>query len=326
MHAKDIERVVVAERVLHFRNEEQTNRRDDEAERQRADRAGETRRRSHRDEARDRAGDEAKQRRLALHRPFHQQPGQRGAGRGHHRVDEGQRRRAVGFQIRAGVEAKPANPQQRGADHRHGERMRRKRFLAIADALADDQRANETGDAGVDMHHRAAGEVQRADALHPGREAAGDPAHGTRRRVDLVLRQFLGFVRRRRREFRRRVDDHIRIGDGPDPMRDREVDQRHPCRDEHEHRRELHALGEGADDQGRRDHREGHLEHEISEFRNDMAGREGRRVDVRSDAPQEGLSEAANERLERSAVAKRQRIAVQRPEHADQRHDGEDLR
>jgi hypothetical protein len=38
-------------------------------------------------------------------------------------------RRAVGFEVRAGVEAEPADPEQRGADHRHGQRMRRHQSL-----------------------------------------------------------------------------------------------------------------------------------------------------------------------------------------------------
>ncbi len=176
-----------------------------------------------RDEARDRAGDEAKQRRLALHRPFHQQPGQRGAGGGHHRVDEGQRRRAVGFQIRAGVEAEPANPQQRGADHRHGERVRRKRFLAIADALADHQRADETGDAGVDMHHRAAGEVERASS-------AGEPADGTRRPRRSCPAPASWPPRRSRPPARCAACDVIGAATIPDPMGDREIDHGHPGR------------------------------------------------------------------------------------------------
>ena len=41
------------------------------------------------------------------------------------------------------------------------------RLLAVADALADDQRADEAGDAGVDVHDRAAGEVERAGAGEP---------------------------------------------------------------------------------------------------------------------------------------------------------------
>ena len=55
------------------------------------------------------------------------------------------------------------------------------------------------------------------------------------------------------------------------------------------HGGEFDAVGEGADDQGRGDHREGHLEHEVNEFRNHDAVGEGcrgpeRRADVRTRA------------------------------------------
>ena len=91
------------------------------------------------------------------------------AGGRDHGVDEGQRRDAVGFEVRSGVEAEPADPQQRGADHGHGQRVRSHQLLAVADALADDQRADQTGDAGIDVHHRAAGEVERARAWRASR-------------------------------------------------------------------------------------------------------------------------------------------------------------
>ena len=44
----------------------------------------------------------------------------------------------------------------------NGSVVRRHRLLAVADALADQQAADQAGDAGVDVHHRAAGEVERA--------------------------------------------------------------------------------------------------------------------------------------------------------------------
>ena len=40
--------------------------------------------------------------------------------------------------------------------------MRRHRFLAEADALADDERTNDTGDTGVDVNDRTAREVESA--------------------------------------------------------------------------------------------------------------------------------------------------------------------
>jgi hypothetical protein len=49
-------------------------------------------------------------------------------------------------------------------------------------------------------------------------------------------------------------------------VRDREVDQRDPERDEQRDRRELHAFGEGADDEGGGDRREGHLEADVDQL------------------------------------------------------------
>ena len=45
--------------------------------------------------------------------------------------------------------------------------------VPIADALAEHQRADEAGDAGIDMHDRAAGEVEHAQAAEEA--AAPDP-------------------------------------------------------------------------------------------------------------------------------------------------------
>jgi hypothetical protein len=46
----------------------------------------------------------------------------------------------------------------------------------------------------------------------------------------------------------------------PHHVCDRRIDEGEPERHEHQHGREFHALGESADDQGRRDDREGQLE------------------------------------------------------------------
>ena len=68
----------------------------------------------------------------------------------------------VRLEVRADVEAEPADPQQRGADHDQRHVVRRHRRRAVALALADQQAADEAGDAGVDVHDRAAREVERA--------------------------------------------------------------------------------------------------------------------------------------------------------------------
>jgi len=68
---------------------------------------------------------------------------------------------ATGFEVRSGVEAEPAHPEQRGADHGHRSAKRSHQVLAVAGPLADQQRADQTRDAGVDVHHGAAREVDR---------------------------------------------------------------------------------------------------------------------------------------------------------------------
>ena len=69
---------------------------------------------------------------------------------------------AVGLETRADVEAEPADPQQRGADHDQRQVVRRHRGRAVADALADHEAADEARDARVDVHDGAAREVERA--------------------------------------------------------------------------------------------------------------------------------------------------------------------
>ena len=110
--------------------------------------------------------------------------------------------------------------------------------LPVADALADHQRADQAGDAGIDVNDRAAGEVERAEA---------------------EIRPWIG------RKLGRPRTNHVG---------DREVDEGDPQADEQHERRELDALGEGADDQRRRDAGEGHLEHRrrrIREWRTPLA-------------------------------------------------------
>ncbi len=70
----------------------------------------------------------------------------------HHR----ERGEAGGLEVRAGVEAEPAHPEQGRADHGQRQRVRRQGFLAVADALAEHDAAHQAGDAGIDVHDRAA--------------------------------------------------------------------------------------------------------------------------------------------------------------------------
>ena len=189
------------------------------------------------------------------------------------------------------------------------------RFLAVADTLADHDRANQAGDAGVDVHDRTTGEVEGA--------LLDEPACAGIDFVELGLSRSLGSVVGRGGKCLRGGGDVIRSSRCPYPMRDREVDEGHPQEDEHHHGRELHALGEGTDDQRGRDHCEGHLEHHVGEFRDDDAVREGRDIRIRANALQEDLAEPADVGGEAAArVTERDRIAVDNPHDADQRNDG----
>ena len=80
----------------------------------------------------------------------------------------------------AGVEAEPAEPQQAGAEHRERHVVRQDRVPPVILARADDHRGDQRRRRGVDVHDRAAGEVERA---HRRQEpAAPDPVRD--RRVD----------------------------------------------------------------------------------------------------------------------------------------------
>jgi hypothetical protein len=123
--------------------------------------ADQARGRGDRDQAGHRAGRRAQHRRLALADPLHG-PRHHRRGGGQEGVDEGDRRDAAGFQRRTGVEAEPAHPQDRRADHGLGQVVRLDRLAAVAGALADHVGTDQAGDRGIDVHHGAAGEVQRA--------------------------------------------------------------------------------------------------------------------------------------------------------------------
>ena len=315
MDAEHVERVVIAERVLHHGAEEQADHADHETEHDRAHWTGVTGGGCHRHQSGDRAGNRAEHGGMSLDDPLREHPGQRRRRRGNEGVGHGERRAAAGFEVRSGVEAEPAHPQQRSADHRHGQRMRSHQVLAVADALADQEGANQAGDAGIDVHHGAAGEVDRAFL----EDEAGVGQEGGLGGFERGLRRGLGSTVSGRFHRLERGRDGVRSGPVPNHVRDREIDQRHPERDEQRHRRELHAFGEGADDEGGGDRREGHLEADIDQLGDVDVRGEGRRLRIedglafRRDV-QEGLREAADEV---GAAGEGQAVAVQRPQDGD---------
>ena len=83
----------------------------------------------------------------------------RGGGGGDLGDGHGHAGAAVSGELGTGVEAEPADPQQRGADDREHQVVRRHVLGAEADALAEDEGADQAGDTGVDVHDRAAGEI-----------------------------------------------------------------------------------------------------------------------------------------------------------------------
>ena len=183
--------------------------------------------------------------------PLDQHPGEAGDRGGDLRDGHRHAGLHAGGDRRAGVEAEPADPQQRGADEGQHHVVAGAGVLALAEA----DRAHQAGDAGVDVHHRAAGEVEHLD-------------HG----VGIAV-----------------GEEAVR---SPDPVRDRRVDEDRPQADEPQHGRELHALGEGAGDQRRRDDREGHLEADVDGLGDRRRQRFGIADAVR-DVAQDALQERA---------------------------------
>ena len=130
--------------------------------------AHEPRRRRDRDQPGDNARGDAEHRRLLGDVPLGEHPGQR-RGRGRGVGDQkGRTGQAVGHQRAAGVEPEPPEPQQRRAQRRQRDAGGEHGFLAVADALAEHHRQHQPRDTGVDVHHRAAGEIQCAHlAIQP---------------------------------------------------------------------------------------------------------------------------------------------------------------
>ena len=79
--------------------------------------------------------------------------------------DDGKAGARVGAERRAAVEAEPADPQQPGADHRQRQIVGREILGAVAAPRAEHESGDQPGDAGIEMHHRAAGEIEHARRL-----------------------------------------------------------------------------------------------------------------------------------------------------------------
>ncbi len=80
---------------------------------------------------------------------------------------------AVGGERAPGVEAEPAEPEEGGAQQHEGDAVRQERLASVVAARSQDPSGDQRRGAGVDVHHRAAGEVERPERPEPA--AAPDP-------------------------------------------------------------------------------------------------------------------------------------------------------
>jgi len=180
--------------------------------------------------------------------------------------------------------------------------VRRHRFAAVADALADHDGAHQAGNGGVDVYHGAAGEVQRA--------FLPDPA------------SLQGFAGRGGG-----VGDQVRTGPEPHHVGRWQVGEGEPQHDEGQNRGKLGALGKRADDQCAGDGSKRALESHEDELGNDDALAEGggggkRALGRIPDTVQEQAVEATEEG---GFFREGNRVAVDAPQHDDQREHHEHL-
>ena len=125
------------------------------------------RRRGDRHQPGNRAGGGAQHGGLAGVAPLGKHPAQRRRCRRGVGGDERKRRRFVGAQGTAGVEAEPPHPQQGSANNGKRQVVRRHVLTRKAAALAQHDGADQRGDAGADVNHGAAGKIQRSHGTDP---------------------------------------------------------------------------------------------------------------------------------------------------------------
>ncbi len=173
VHAEGVQAVVVFQRVLQPDGAAVADRAGQEADDEGALGIDEARGRGDGDQAGDDAGEQAQQGGLLVLNPLHNHPAQGGDHGGQDGVQQGHGGDLVGGVGRAGVEADPAHQQQGGADGGVDEVVGRHVLAAEAAARSHEQHADQARDAGIDVHHRAAGEVEHAG--RPQETAAPDP-------------------------------------------------------------------------------------------------------------------------------------------------------
>ena len=178
MHAECIERVVPARHALEEDRTPEATDAADEAHHECGDGTDEARGGRDDHEAADGARNQAQKRGTAAKHPFDEHPGDARSGGCDLRDEDRHDGALVGGKAGAAVEAKPADPEDGGAEHRKGEVVRTHGLAAVAEALAQHETGDEARDARVDVHDRAARIVKRA---HVEEESAFGPnpvAHG----------------------------------------------------------------------------------------------------------------------------------------------------
>src|SRR5690606_30419412 len=98
------------------------------------------------------------------------EPGETGGSGGEEGVEPRLDREAVGGEGGAGVEAEPAEPEDAGTEEDERHRVWRVPRTGPTLSPAEDEHRGERRDAGVDVDHRAAGEVQRPTGAEPAGE------------------------------------------------------------------------------------------------------------------------------------------------------------
>ena len=169
--------------------------------------------------------------------------------------------------------------------------MRGHGLTTVTQALADHECTDQTGDAGVNVHHRST------------------------RKIECALGPQIACVRGHCLE-RSGIGDCVRTRPVPDHVRNRKVSEREPKDAEQKRGGELDALGKGTNDQDRGDGGKGALKGHENQFRNVDTLTKRRRHRVGSDALQEQFVEGA---VEHPVAPKGERVPIDDPEDRDDR-------
>ena len=172
--AERIQSIIIAKLCLDNRNGKIANRADQTADDKRRPQRYKACARRDGNQSQHTACARTDQRRLAVSNHINEHPCQHC----HCRRDVcGQERmccQTVRLQCTAGIEAKPAKPQQRCAEHNKRNIVRQEIALLAAQTLAENQGQHQAGNTGADVHNIAARKVNRTDCRQ---EAALAPYH-----------------------------------------------------------------------------------------------------------------------------------------------------